>query len=136
MSTQVFSRTDLVMDSERFYNSILELLDDQDEKGEVDQLMAWWNRCVIFEITDFSLMKATDKYFRYIPILNAFRPKTARSLGFARNAWSTRRGKQVQLMNSSDVILHTFILSHVDIHNVICDFSLLLGLMDDTFQSF
>ena len=43
---QVFSRTDLVTDSERFYNSILELLDDVEEKEEVDQLMTWWNRQV------------------------------------------------------------------------------------------
>ena len=42
-SAQVFSRTDLVTDSERFYNSIIELLDDPEERGEVDQLMAWWN---------------------------------------------------------------------------------------------
>ena len=119
MFTQVFSCTDLVMDSEHFYNSILKLLNDQDEKSEVDQLMVWWNQCVIFEITDLSLMKATNKYFCYIPILNTFCPKTAHSLGFARNAWSTRRGKQVQLMSLSDMILYTFILSHVDIHNVI-----------------
>ncbi|KIM56133.1 hypothetical protein SCLCIDRAFT_29841 [Scleroderma citrinum Foug A] len=45
-SAQVFSRTDLVTDSERFYTSILELLDDPQDKGEVDQLMAWWNRQV------------------------------------------------------------------------------------------
>ena len=43
-SAQVFSRTDQVTDSERFYNSILELLEDLDEKDEVNQLMAWWNR--------------------------------------------------------------------------------------------
>lgn len=43
-SAQVFSRTDLVTDSERFYNSILELLFDPDEKEEVDQLLMWWNR--------------------------------------------------------------------------------------------
>ena len=42
-SAQVFSRTDLVTDSEHFYNSIMELLDDPEERGEVDQLMAWWN---------------------------------------------------------------------------------------------
>ncbi|KAF9232356.1 hypothetical protein BU15DRAFT_90680 [Melanogaster broomeanus] len=45
-SAQVFSRTDLVTDSERFYDSILELLDDPQEKGEVDQLLTWWNRQV------------------------------------------------------------------------------------------
>ncbi|KAH7923641.1 hypothetical protein BV22DRAFT_1105998 [Leucogyrophana mollusca] len=45
-SAQVFSRTDLLTDSERFYNSILDLLDDVDEKEEVEQLMQWWNRQV------------------------------------------------------------------------------------------
>jgi hypothetical protein len=43
-SAQVFSRTDHVTDSERFYNSILELLEDPDERDEVDQLLTWWNR--------------------------------------------------------------------------------------------
>ena len=43
-STQVFSQTDHVTDSERFYNSVLELLDDPEEKEEVDQLTVWWNR--------------------------------------------------------------------------------------------
>ncbi|KAI6012333.1 hypothetical protein EDC04DRAFT_2579831 [Pisolithus marmoratus] len=43
-STQVFSQTDLVIDSEWFYNSILELLEDPNETDEVDQLMGWWNR--------------------------------------------------------------------------------------------
>ncbi|KIJ58642.1 hypothetical protein HYDPIDRAFT_102277 [Hydnomerulius pinastri MD-312] len=45
-SAQVFSRTDLVTDSERFYTSIIELLDDPDEKDEVNQLLTWWNRQV------------------------------------------------------------------------------------------
>ena len=43
-SAQVFSQTDLATDSERFYNSIVELLDDPEEKDEVDQLLIWWNR--------------------------------------------------------------------------------------------
>ena len=43
-SASVFSRTDHVTDSERFYNSSLELLEDPDEKDEVKQLMTWWNR--------------------------------------------------------------------------------------------
>ena len=43
-SAQVFSRTDHVTDSERFYSSILELLEDLEEKDEVNQLMTWWNR--------------------------------------------------------------------------------------------
>ncbi|KAI5991824.1 hypothetical protein EDD15DRAFT_2168810, partial [Pisolithus albus] len=43
-SAQVFSRTDLITDSKRFYSSIMELLDDPDKSDEVDQLITWWNR--------------------------------------------------------------------------------------------
>lgn len=43
-SSPVFSRTDTVTDSERFYNSILNFFDDVDEKEEVDELLTWWNR--------------------------------------------------------------------------------------------
>jgi len=46
-SAQVFSCTDLVTNLERFYTSILDLLDDPDEKDEVDQLLMWWNRYVL-----------------------------------------------------------------------------------------
>ena len=38
MLAQVFSHTDLVTDSERFYISILELIEDSDKKDEVEQL--------------------------------------------------------------------------------------------------
>ncbi|KJA14013.1 hypothetical protein HYPSUDRAFT_150876 [Hypholoma sublateritium FD-334 SS-4] len=41
-----FSRTDTTTDSERFYNSILELLEDPEETAEIDILLAWWNRRV------------------------------------------------------------------------------------------
>lgn len=43
MLAQVFSCTKLVTDSEWFYNRILELLKDQEEKEEVEQLLLWWN---------------------------------------------------------------------------------------------
>ncbi|KAG6904896.1 hypothetical protein DXG01_006417 [Tephrocybe rancida] len=43
-STSVFSKTDRVLDSERFYLSILELFDDVDERMEVNDLVGWWNR--------------------------------------------------------------------------------------------
>ena len=46
-SVQVFSRTDLITDSEHFYTSILDLLSDLDEKDEVNQLLMWWNRCEV-----------------------------------------------------------------------------------------
>ena len=51
-STPVFSRTDTVTDSERFYNSVLDLLDDIEEREEVNDLLVWWNRFAII-------------YFRY-----------------------------------------------------------------------
>jgi len=43
-SSPVFSHTDTVTDSERFYNSILDVFKDPDEKQEVDNLVVWWNR--------------------------------------------------------------------------------------------
>lgn len=43
-SVAVFSRSDLITDSERFYNTIIELLYDAEEKKEVDELLSWWNR--------------------------------------------------------------------------------------------
>jgi len=36
-----------VTDSERFYGSILDLLDDADEQEEVNDLLMWWNRYVV-----------------------------------------------------------------------------------------
>jgi hypothetical protein len=45
-SASVFSRTDSVTDSERFYHSVLEYFDDVDvdEQREIDELLIWWNR--------------------------------------------------------------------------------------------
>jgi len=43
-STSVFSRTDMVTDSERFYNSVLQYFEDVDEKEQVDELLVWWNQ--------------------------------------------------------------------------------------------
>ncbi|RDB22918.1 hypothetical protein Hypma_009847 [Hypsizygus marmoreus] len=43
-SANSFSRTDMVTDSERFYNSLLDLLEDSRERPVVHQLLAWWNR--------------------------------------------------------------------------------------------
>ncbi|KAG1874272.1 hypothetical protein C8R48DRAFT_567448, partial [Suillus tomentosus] len=45
-SSSVFSRTDTVTDSENFYHSILDLLDDPDEDEEVTDLLTWWTRRV------------------------------------------------------------------------------------------
>jgi hypothetical protein len=43
-SSAIFSRTDSAMDSNRFFTSLLGLLDDIDERQEVEDLLAWWNR--------------------------------------------------------------------------------------------
>ncbi|KAG2115417.1 hypothetical protein BD769DRAFT_1673191 [Suillus cothurnatus] len=42
-SSPIFSCTDTVTDSERFYNSILDIFEDLEEKQEVDDLAVWWN---------------------------------------------------------------------------------------------
>lgn len=47
-SSPVFSRTDTVTDSERFYNTVLELFELTEEREEIDSLLTWWNRCVIW----------------------------------------------------------------------------------------
>ncbi|KAG1906720.1 uncharacterized protein F5891DRAFT_1125542 [Suillus fuscotomentosus] len=45
-SSSVFSRTDTTTDSETFYHSFLDLLEDPEEFKEVDELLTWWNRQV------------------------------------------------------------------------------------------
>jgi hypothetical protein len=45
-SSPIFSRTDTITDSERFYNTIIDLFDDIDENEEVNDLETWWNRSV------------------------------------------------------------------------------------------
>ncbi|KAJ3535197.1 hypothetical protein NMY22_g6599 [Coprinellus aureogranulatus] len=48
-SASVFSRTDRETDSETFYNSVLELLEDPEEQDEVKPLMSWWNQSVYLQ---------------------------------------------------------------------------------------
>ena len=43
-SSTIFSRMDTVTDSECFYNSVLKLFEDADQKEEVGELLVWWNR--------------------------------------------------------------------------------------------
>ena len=101
-SAQVFSRTDLVTDSERFYNSILDLLDDTEEKGEVDQLMAWWNRWAIYAMIVLLLTKPTARYFLCTLMSNAFHPRTAHFLGFVRSVQSTMKGMKFSVAGLTD----------------------------------
>ena len=46
---------DLITDLEHFYNSILELLNDSEEREGVEQLLLWWNRQI------FSLYTKTER---------------------------------------------------------------------------
>ncbi|KAG1763204.1 hypothetical protein EV702DRAFT_1182809 [Suillus placidus] len=45
-SLSVFSRTDTATNSETFYHSLLDLLEDPEESKEVNELLVWWNRQV------------------------------------------------------------------------------------------
>ena len=42
-SSSVFRSTRTTTDSELFYNTVLDFLDDPDEKPSVDELLDWWN---------------------------------------------------------------------------------------------
>ncbi|KAF8313931.1 hypothetical protein F5887DRAFT_895973, partial [Amanita rubescens] len=46
-STSVFSRSDTSTDSEKFYESVWDFLNDPDEKNEVTDLLSWWD-CQVF----------------------------------------------------------------------------------------
>ncbi|KAH6899590.1 hypothetical protein BKA70DRAFT_1375252 [Coprinopsis sp. MPI-PUGE-AT-0042] len=43
LSSPVFSRTDLITDSESFYVFVITLLEDPEEQDEVCQLLTWWD---------------------------------------------------------------------------------------------
>ncbi|RDB27585.1 hypothetical protein Hypma_003884 [Hypsizygus marmoreus] len=43
-SANSFSRTDTITDSERFYHSLFDTLEDVQEQQEVSRLLAWWNK--------------------------------------------------------------------------------------------
>lgn len=49
-SSPVFSRTDTVTDSERFYNTVLDLFDDIEEREEVNDLQTWWNQSASYSL--------------------------------------------------------------------------------------
>lgn len=67
-SSPVFSRTDTATDSERFYNSILDLFFDPEEQEEVNDLLAWWNRWeTTYLVSAFKLNFWLDKFFQATP---------------------------------------------------------------------
>jgi hypothetical protein len=42
---------DTITDSNTFYNSVLSLLEDEEEKDEIRKLLLWWNQYVYFHIS-------------------------------------------------------------------------------------
>jgi hypothetical protein len=53
----------MVTNSERFYNTVLDLLEDVDEMEEVAELMTWWNRYASptsFQCSTFTLRFQSD----------------------------------------------------------------------------
>ena len=60
----MFSRTDTITDSERFYNSVLELFEDPDEQEEANDLISWWNWYVILvDSVEFNLISSCSQIF-------------------------------------------------------------------------
>jgi len=66
----VFSHTDMVTDSENFYHSILDLLEDPDECEEVVELMTWWTWFVVhsFNLKSSKLTLYKVEFFLIHPI--------------------------------------------------------------------
>jgi hypothetical protein len=73
-SSPVFLRLDTATDTEHFYNSVLDLFEDPDERGEVNDLLVWWNRydsalhlhCSV--LTGYSVVKANIPYLFFCPV--------------------------------------------------------------------
>ena len=76
---------DLTTDSEWFYNTILELLDDLDKKDEVDQLMIRWNWYAPSFLQQQVLMIPIAKCFPCMLMLNACPWGTVPWLGFIKS---------------------------------------------------
>ena len=49
----MFSKTDRVTDSERFYASLFDTLDDPMEKKKAEALLGWWNQYVVRSLSLF-----------------------------------------------------------------------------------
>ncbi|KAG1726703.1 uncharacterized protein EDB91DRAFT_1239614 [Suillus paluster] len=76
-SSSVFSRTDTATNSETFYHSLLDLLEDPDEQGEVTDLLVWWNRQI------FPTSSAAKRTPKTNSALSKIRQKCATALAAA-----------------------------------------------------
>jgi hypothetical protein len=82
-SSPVFSRTDLVTDSERFYNSVLDLFEDIEERAEVDELITWWNRSVAFAVIWLSPLRSLP-HSQIFPAYSSAKPTLSKNSPLAR----------------------------------------------------
>lgn len=123
-SSSVFSRTDSTTDSERFYESILELLEDIDEQQEVNDLLKWWNMWAISKInhTRFQRMNIlpTGTYFPIIFQHVALQRRIPPCQRFERGGrnWKQLGNQQMvivyPLLNS--ICRCATVLSHIHVH--------------------
>jgi hypothetical protein len=79
----------MITDSENFYLSILDLLEDPDESQEVTNLMTWWTRFVMHLSNLEKLSKLTLNTVEFFPIhhlRNGVLVQTVHCRKFVRNA--------------------------------------------------
>jgi hypothetical protein len=100
VSSSVFSRTDTVTDSERFYNSILEIFEDLNEKEEVDDLLVWWNRYVCLCSRHESLMSHFT-YSQVFPSYSSARTSTTKNSVLAK----IREKRALKLAAAENVVM-------------------------------
>ena len=72
-------------DSERFYNTVLDLFDLTDEREEINDLLTWWNRYVTMLDTSRAVTQPPYSYHRQIfPSYSAAQPSIDKDSPLAR----------------------------------------------------
>lgn len=94
-SCAVFSRTDIKTDSERFYNTVLEFLNDVEERLDVDALLMWWNRYEL-RICYFQFADSSTFYRTIFPGSASACPRIKKGSALARLAERRRRIREEQ----------------------------------------
>lgn len=86
----MFSRTNTVTNSENFYHSILDLLEDPDESKEVTDLMTWWTQFVASSVSILKLTLVIVRFFQILLHHVKLSAKTAHYRRFGKNVLSCR----------------------------------------------
>ena len=85
----------MVMDSEGFYNTVLDLLEDAEEQEEVHELLVWWNRCVTFRKSN-AASEVGSTYRQIFP-----NPLLAGRVACKNSVVARIRGKRLERMSAS-----------------------------------